>query len=144
MKEGLRGKHYASDEEVKTAVMKRLKEQSTEFYKAGICSHIQKVEHCSWEKWWLCWEVGMWSAQHIFAWVASIYPYISPVNDSVELDLYLSTSVSDNLQVNQYSTRTSFILMYDICSCVGNYFFTKEKGITFWFTLIDISMEKLI
>ena len=36
MKEGLRSKHYASDEEVKTAAMKRLKEQTTEFYKAGI------------------------------------------------------------------------------------------------------------
>ena len=24
------------------------------------CSHL-KVEHCYWEKWWLCWEVGMWS-----------------------------------------------------------------------------------
>ena len=35
MKKGLRGKHYASDEEGKTAVMKWLKEQS-EFYKAGI------------------------------------------------------------------------------------------------------------
>ena len=31
MKEGLRGKHYASDEKVKTAVMKWLKEQSIEF-----------------------------------------------------------------------------------------------------------------
>ena len=29
MKEGLRGKNYASDEEVKTAVMKCLKEQLT-------------------------------------------------------------------------------------------------------------------
>ena len=39
MKESLRGKHYASDEEVKTAVMKWLKEQSIEFYetfKGGI------------------------------------------------------------------------------------------------------------
>ena len=36
MKEGLRGKHYAYDEEVKTAVMKWLREQSTEFYEAGI------------------------------------------------------------------------------------------------------------
>ena len=35
IKEGLRGKHYASDEEVKTAVMKWLEEQSTEFYEAG-------------------------------------------------------------------------------------------------------------
>ena len=30
--QGLWGKHYASDEEVKTAVLKSLKEQSTEFY----------------------------------------------------------------------------------------------------------------
>ena len=33
-KEGLRGKHYSSDEEVKTAVKKWLKEQSTKFYGA--------------------------------------------------------------------------------------------------------------
>ena len=42
MKEGLRGKHYASDEEVKTVVMKWLKEQSTEFYKAVIHALIQR------------------------------------------------------------------------------------------------------
>ena len=35
MKEGLRGKFYASDDKVKTAVMKRLKEQSTEFTRQG-------------------------------------------------------------------------------------------------------------
>ena len=35
MKVGLRGKHYASGEELKTAMMKWLKEQSTEFYEAG-------------------------------------------------------------------------------------------------------------
>ena len=36
MKEGLRDKHYASDEEVKIAVMKWLKEQSTRFYGTDI------------------------------------------------------------------------------------------------------------
>ena len=36
MKEGLWSKHYTSDEEVKTAVMKWINEQSTELYKAGI------------------------------------------------------------------------------------------------------------
>ena len=36
MIEGLRSKHHSSDEEGKTAVMKWLKEKSTEFYKAGI------------------------------------------------------------------------------------------------------------
>ena len=36
MEKGLRGKHFTSDQEVKTAVMKWLKEQSTEFYLAGI------------------------------------------------------------------------------------------------------------
>ena len=36
MKEGLKSKHYVIDEKVKTAVMKWLKEQSTEFYKVGI------------------------------------------------------------------------------------------------------------
>ena len=42
MKESLRGKHYASDEEVKTAVMKWLKGQSIEFYKAEIHALIQR------------------------------------------------------------------------------------------------------
>ena len=41
MKEGLRGKHCASDEKVKTA-MKGLKEQSTEFYEARIHPLIRK------------------------------------------------------------------------------------------------------
>ena len=35
MNEGLRSKHYASGEEVKTAAVKRLKEKSTGFYEAG-------------------------------------------------------------------------------------------------------------
>ena len=42
MKEVLRGKHYTSDEEVKTAVMKYLKEHSTEFYEDGIHALIRK------------------------------------------------------------------------------------------------------
>ena len=42
MKERLRGKHYVSDEKVKTKVMKWFKEQSTEFYKAGMHSLIQR------------------------------------------------------------------------------------------------------
>ena len=42
MKEGLRDKHYASDEEVKIVVMKWLKEQSREFYKARVCALIQR------------------------------------------------------------------------------------------------------
>ena len=36
MKGGSRDKHYPSDEEVKTAVMKWLWEQSKDFYEAGI------------------------------------------------------------------------------------------------------------
>ena len=42
MKEGLRGKHYASDEEVGTVVMKRLKEQSIRFYEVGIHVFIRR------------------------------------------------------------------------------------------------------
>ena len=42
MKEGLRGKHYPSDEEVKSAVKKWLKEQSREFYEAGIHALIRR------------------------------------------------------------------------------------------------------
>ena len=36
MKEGFRGRHYAGDKRVKTAVMKWLKEQLAEFYEAGM------------------------------------------------------------------------------------------------------------
>ena len=42
LREGLRGKHYACDGEVKTSVMKWLKEQSTEFYEAGIYALIHR------------------------------------------------------------------------------------------------------
>ena len=46
MKEGLRGKHYSSDKEVKPAVMKRLKEQFNRILQGrDTCSH-SKVEHC--------------------------------------------------------------------------------------------------
>ena len=36
MTKGLRDEHYVNDEEVKTPMMKWLKERSTEFYKVGI------------------------------------------------------------------------------------------------------------
>ena len=42
MKEGLMCKYHASDEEVKTVVMKWLKEHSTEFYEAEIYVLIQR------------------------------------------------------------------------------------------------------
>ena len=42
MKEGLRGNHFASDEEVKTVLMKWLKQQSTEFYEAWIHTLIRR------------------------------------------------------------------------------------------------------
>ena len=42
MKDDLRGKYYACDEGVKTAVMKWLKEQSTEFYQAEIYVLIRR------------------------------------------------------------------------------------------------------
>ena len=42
MKDGLKGKHYADDGEVKTSVMKWFKQQLTEFYEAGIHAHIHR------------------------------------------------------------------------------------------------------
>ena len=58
----LRGKHYASYEKAKYAVIKWFLELSTEFYKADTCSR-SKVEHCYYEKRWLYWKVGMWSLE---------------------------------------------------------------------------------
>ena len=73
MKEGLRSKHYASDEEVKTAVKKWPKEQ------AGIHALIRR------------WNIA-----------------IERNRDYVE-------------KRGCDPQRTSFILMYDPCSCAGNY-----------------------
>ena len=42
MKEALRSKHYFSDDEVKSVVTKWFKEQSTEFYGAGIYALIRR------------------------------------------------------------------------------------------------------
>ena len=42
MKDGLRGKHYSSDEEGKSVVNELLKEQSTEFYGAEIPALIRR------------------------------------------------------------------------------------------------------
>ncbi|GFS23598.1 histone-lysine N-methyltransferase SETMAR [Elysia marginata] len=42
MKQGLRGKHYENDEEVKNAVKKWLKEQPRHFYKAGIHAFVKR------------------------------------------------------------------------------------------------------
>ena len=42
MKKGLSDKHYVSDEEVKTAVMKWLKEQAIEFYETGTHDLIRR------------------------------------------------------------------------------------------------------
>ena len=78
MKESLRGKYYASDKEVKTAVMKWLKVQSTEFYEIRI---------------------------HALIWMWNIA--IERNGDYVEKD------GCDPL-------RTSYILMCDRFSCVGN------------------------
>ena len=85
VKEGLRNKHYACDKEVKTAVMKLLKERSTEFHEAGV---------------------------HALIW---------RLNIAIERK-------SDNVEKEGYDPqRTSFILMYGICSCVINYSYTKGK-----------------
>ena len=40
-KQSLRGRHFSSDEEVKTAVRKWLKTQPVEFYNEGICSLLK-------------------------------------------------------------------------------------------------------
>ena len=42
MYEGLRGKHYSSDKEVKSVVKRCLKEKSTELYGAGIHALIRR------------------------------------------------------------------------------------------------------
>ena len=78
MKKGLKSQHHASAEIVKTAVMKWLKEQSTEFHKAGIHALIRR------------WNTA-----------------IEGNGDYVE-------------KYGCDSQRTSFILMYDTCSCVSN------------------------
>ena len=44
IKESLRGRHFSSDEEVKTAVRKWLKTQLVEFYNKGICALIKRWE----------------------------------------------------------------------------------------------------
>ena len=54
MKEGFRGKHYASNEQVKIAIIKWLKDQSAEFYDA------RNVKHPYWEKRWQRWRLGLW------------------------------------------------------------------------------------
>ena len=88
MKEGLRGKHYSSDEEVKSVLKKWLKEQSTEFYGARIHALIRR------------WNIA-----------------IERNGDYVE-------------EYECDPRRTSFILMYDTCYCVGNYTCPKQNGIT--------------
>ncbi|GFS07059.1 histone-lysine N-methyltransferase SETMAR [Elysia marginata] len=42
IKQGLRGKHYKNDEEVKNAVNTRQKEQPIQFYEAGICGPAKR------------------------------------------------------------------------------------------------------
>ena len=44
LKESLRGRHFFSDEEVKTAVRKWLKTQPVEFYNEGICGLVKRWE----------------------------------------------------------------------------------------------------
>ena len=84
MKEDLRIKNDSSDEEVKSVVKKWLKEESREFYRAGIHALIQR------------WNIA----------------------------------IERNIEGCD-SQRTSFILMYNTCSCVGNYTCPKQNGITF-------------
>ena len=44
LKKILRGQHFSSDEEVKTAVRKWLKMQPVEFYNEGICALVKRWE----------------------------------------------------------------------------------------------------
>ena len=44
LKESLRGRHFYSDKEVKTAVRKWLKTQPVEFYNEGICALVKRWE----------------------------------------------------------------------------------------------------
>ena len=44
LKESLRGRHFSSDKEVKTAVRKWLKTQPVEFYNEEICPLVKKWE----------------------------------------------------------------------------------------------------
>ena len=62
MKKSLGSKQYATDEEVKTAVMRQLKEVNRFLQDRDTCSHL-KAEYCYWELRLLCWEVGMWSTE---------------------------------------------------------------------------------
>ena len=92
MKEVLKSKLYASDEEVKTAMMMK-----------------HKKENFTKQRYMLSFEGGtlllrergtMWRSRDVIL------------------------------------RKNRFILMYDTCSCVGNYSFTKEKYITFWLILV--------
>ena len=49
LKESLRGRHFSSDEEIKTAVRKWLKMQPVEFYNKGICALIKSWEKAVWK-----------------------------------------------------------------------------------------------
>ena len=49
LKESLRGRHFSSDEEFKTAVRKWLKTQPVEFYNKGICALVKKWEKAVWK-----------------------------------------------------------------------------------------------
>ena len=44
LKESLRGQHFFSDKEIKTAVRKWLKTHPVEFYNKGICERIKRWE----------------------------------------------------------------------------------------------------
>ena len=44
LKESLRGRHFSSDKEIKTAVRKWLKTQPVEFYDEGICALVKRWE----------------------------------------------------------------------------------------------------
>ena len=49
LKESLRGRHFSSDEEVKTAVRKWLKTQTVEFYNEGIYTLVKRWEKAVWK-----------------------------------------------------------------------------------------------
>ena len=89
MKANLIANDQASDEKVKTAMMKWLGEQPTGFYEAVIHALIRKSNIA-----------------------------IERKGD------YVGKEGCD-------SYRNSFILMFDSYSCVCNYPYTKEKGVTF-------------
>jgi hypothetical protein len=71
------GKYFSNDEEIKTEVLKWLRQQSEDFYAAGFDALVKRWDKCTYQCWWrVCRAINVFSRfeYHMFY---VLYPFVT-------------------------------------------------------------------